>query len=148
MLRKITTLAFVGIVATTATFAGLDMYTSKNYTTLLAPAKVSSTTAVSNSAVTGVDVSGLPGVGALVFAYRCQDTAADTITFQLLSCATSNGTYVVYTNASGVSSWAYTNAAGFSVVRFVPNSVNKYMRVTATPSVSTNGSAAVLLVSE
>jgi len=130
-----------------AAYAGFDQYTSKNYTTLLQPSAVDAAT-VTNSSTTGVDISGLIGNGALVFGYNATPTTTSIVSFAISTCATTNGTYTTWTNGDGVAAWAFTNAAGFSTVKFRPNSVSKYLRVTVTPTLVTNGSASCVLVTE
>ena len=133
----------VGLVA----FAGFDQYVSKNYTTILAPQAVNAN-AVSNSVNSGVDISGLVGGGAIVFGYKCDMAAGSIIQFTLGTCASTNGTYTTYTNMTGASAWSYTNNAGFATVPFRPNRANRYLRVYATPTLVTNGSASAVLVTE
>lgn len=138
-------LAVVGMSA----FAGFDQYNSKNYTSLLTPHYLADSTAVvSNSVNSGVDIMGLPGNGCIVFEYKCDNAAGAIIAFQIATCATTNGTYTVYTNSAGVSSWSYTNSAGHGKVLFKPNTASRYLRVYATPTLVTNGVAGAVLVTE
>lgn len=125
-------------------FAGFDEYVAKNYTTCIAP------TAVNASAVTNtpVDISGLPGNGSLVLAYSCANAANAVLSFSLATSATTNGTFTTWTNASGMSAFAYTNASGFARLLFRPNAVSRYLRVTVTPTAVTNGMAGAVLVTE
>jgi hypothetical protein len=140
--------AIVALFASVA-LAGFDQYNSKNYTTCLNPKAVTTSAAViTNSTSTGVDIAGLPGNGCMVFAYQCNNQADAVLSFSLSSSATTNGTYATYTNADGVSAWAYTNAAGFGKILFRPNSVSRYLRVTVTPTAVTNGVAGAVLVTE
>lgn len=150
MFRKIAFAAGLAAVAGLAAFAGLDMYEGKNYTTLLQPTAIAdgSVGAVTNSSTTGVEIAGLPGSGCLVFGYNATPAAGSILSFSISTCATTNGTYVTWTNASGVSAWAYTNSAGFAKIKFVPNSVSRYLRVTVTPTAVTNGSASAILATE
>lgn len=145
-MKKIGLILAVVCVAVAA-FAGFDQYTSKNYTTLLAPQAVNASV-VSNSATAGVDIAGLVGGGAVVLGYKCNNDAGAILSFQIGTCATTNGAYVTYTNMAGASVWAFTNAAGFAVIPFRPNRANRYLRVYATPTVVTNGSASAVLVTE
>lgn len=145
-MRKMIPITAAFLVAGLAT-AGLDTYTGKNFTTCLTPTAVNAAP-VTNSAVTGTDIASLPGKGALLLSYRCDNAAAAVLSFSIGTCSTTNGTYAAYTNASGVSAWAFTNASGVAVLPFTPNSVSRYMRVTVTPTAVTNGNAAAVLVTE
>lgn len=152
MLRKILTVAaLVVAVGCLQAQAGFDMYEAKKFTTCLAPTLVAdNTAAITNSTVTGVEVAGLIGNGALVFSYQCNGGGANAVlSFSVASSSTTNGTYYTYTNASGTSAWAFTNAAGYAVMKFRPNGVNRYLRVVVTPSGSvTNAAAGALLITE
>ena len=136
-------LAVIGMAAQ----AGFDQYNSKNYTTCLTPSVINAAN-VTNSATTGTDIIGLPGNGCLVFSYSCVNDAAAILKFQVATCATTNGSYAVYTNSDSVASWSFTNSAGHAKMLFKPNSVSRYLRVYVTPTVVTNGFAGALLVTE
>jgi hypothetical protein len=132
-----------------AACAGFDTYTGKTFTTILNPVVQAASTSNITSAVTGVDIARLPGEGAIQFAYCVNNHPAATVSFSVATCATTNGIYVTYTNASGVSAWVYTNATGYATIPFNPNSVLQYIRVTATPNASvTNGIAGAMLITE
>ncbi|MFA6063963.1 MAG: hypothetical protein WC736_15350 [Gallionella sp.] len=150
MLKKVIAVAAVlTVAACLSVFAGFDMYTSKNYTTILAPQRVAdSSVAITNLPGNVKTVAGLVGKGAMLFTYSCENTAAATLAFSISSSATTNGSFMTYTNASGVSSWIYTNASGVAVIPFTPNSVGRCLRVTVTPTVVTNGVCGALLVTE
>lgn len=129
--------------------AGFDQYTGKNYTVLLNPSYMAdSTSPVTNSATTGVDVMGLQGNGAVVLSYKCDNAAGAILKFQIKSSSTTNGTYAVYTNLLGESSWSFTNTVGSSKVLMKPNEASRYLRVFVTPTVVTNGVAGAVLVTE
>ncbi|MEN6537752.1 MAG: hypothetical protein ABFD89_29140 [Bryobacteraceae bacterium] len=147
MFRKIAIAAGVAVVGTLVAFAGFDQYTSKNYTTLLQPTAVNAAT-VTNSSTTGIEIAGLIGNGCLVFGYNATPVEGSILSFSVSTCATTNGTYTTWTNSDGVAAWAFTNAAGFATMKFRPNSVSRYMRVTVTPTAVTNGSASCVLVTE
>lgn len=149
-MRKMTAISIAAIMAVAGlALAGFDMYTAKNYTTLLAPTYVAtSDVAITNSTSTGVDVAGLPGAGAVLFMYSTTNGATSVLSFSLYSCATTNGTYVKFTNSAGVSAWAYTNGSGVAKVAFTPNQVSRYMRVVVTPTATTNGVCGAVLVTE
>lgn len=137
--------AVVGAVA----LAGFDQYNSKNYKTCLSPTFLADdSTAITNSITTGVDIMGLPGNGCMVFSYQCNNTAASILKFRIATCATTNGSYVVYTNSDGAASWSYTNAAGFGKVLFRPNCASRFLRVYVTPTLVTNGVAGAVLATE
>lgn len=140
-------LVIVGLVAACvlSARAGFDQYNSKNYTTILAPSLVNASV-VTNA--TAVDISGLPGIGAIVFAYKCDNVSAASLSFGLETASTSNGTYTVYTNSDGVSAWAYTNGTAYGKVLFKPGSVSKFIRARVTPTSCTNAVAGVILVTE
>ena len=136
-------------VLSVSAFAGFDMYTSKNYTTILAPQPVAnSSVAITNLPGNVKTVAGLVGKGALVFTYSCANTAAATLSFSVSSSATTNGTFTTYTNDSGVSSWIFTNSSGVAVIPFRPGSVSACLRADVTPTVVTNGVCGVILVTE
>ena len=148
MKKSIIIAAILSVIGLAAQ-AGFEQYTQKNYTTCLNPtALADSSVVVSKSATTGVDIMGLPGNGSLVLAYQCNNAAGAILSFQVGTCATTNGTYTIWTNAAGVSAWAYTNTVGFSKILFKPNSVSRYLRVYATPTLVTNGVAGAILVTE
>lgn len=148
-LNKFAAVAALLFCVVLAAFAGFDQYNSKNYTTCLVPQYIADDSLIiSNSAVTGVDIVGLPGNGCMVFGYRCTNAATAILKFEILSCATTNGSYAVVTNSAGQSSWSYTNAAGFGKVLFKPNAASRYLRIRVTPTEVTNGSASAVLVTE
>ena len=145
-MKKILIGLVAALVLSLSAFAGLDTYTSKNYVTLLAPQGLIASIAVTNSTVDGVRIAGLPGKGAITFAYVANNAPDAVVSFRLWSCATTNGTYVAYTNIDGVSTFPYTNGAAFVTIPFTPNRAAAYMRCVATPSASvTSGVAAAIL---
>jgi hypothetical protein len=160
-MKKFSLIAAVMAVAVMA-YAGFDMYSSKNYTTLLAPVNIGSsmqgatnvavittTASVANSAVTGVDCVGLPGRGALVMSLNPGNGGAGGIvSISFSTCATTNGTYITVTNAAGVSSWSVTTTPATVVAPVTPGSFSRYWRATATATTVTNGSVSATLVTE
>ena len=150
MIKKVMIItAVLAVIASISAFAGFDMYTSKNYITVLAPTRIAdSSAAITNLPSNVKTVAGLVGKGALVFSYSCENTAAATLSFAISSSATTNGTFVTYTNSDGVASWTYTNASGVAVIPFRPNSVSACLRVTVTPTLVTNGVCGAILVTE
>jgi hypothetical protein len=140
--------AFVILLAAvigTAAIAGLDMYAGKTFTLLLKSTPVVGAIAVTNSTVTGVNVSGLPGIGAVVV--NC-DAGTGVVTVALSACATSNGTYAAVTAADSSTSWAVTNSASMRVFPLKPNDNSKFFRTTATGITGTTGSVSVVLITE
>jgi hypothetical protein len=131
-------------VLSMSAFAGLDMYTGKNYTTLLTPTVLSSTASITNSTTTGVNIAGLPGMGALMFLTEPgTGPATGSVSFSLYQCATTNGTYTLVTNQS-VSAYVVTN--GVVTAQIDPNGLSQYIRVVATGTATTNGCAAAILI--
>lgn len=127
-------------------FAGLDMYTGKTKTTLLAPQPMTAGVAITNSTVTGVDVVGLPGNGVLVVAYSATNDASASVSFAVSTCATTNGSYAAATMTGQTS---FTNSYGFAILPYKPVNNSRYVRVVATPSASaTNSVAGVVLLTE
>ena len=125
-------------------FAGLDMFTGKNYTTMLTPSAISDSATVTNSTTTGTYIAGLPGNGALVlFAEPGTGPATASVSFALYQCATTNGTYTLITNNLAT---AYVVTNGVSVVQIVPNKFGPYIRVVATSTGTTNGCAGAVLI--
>lgn len=140
--------ALVSVVGMVA-FAGFDQFNSKNYTTGLKPTFVADdSVALTNSVTTGVDIAGLPGNGCMVFSYKCDNITGAILKFQIATCATTNGSYAIYTNSDGVASWSYTNSAGYGKVLFKPNTASRYLRIYVTPTLVTNGCAGAVLVTE
>lgn len=149
MKSKLILIAALVAVGGLVAFAGFDQYNSKNYTTALKPTYVADdSVAVTNSVTTGVDIAGLPGIGCMVFSYKCDNVAGAILKFQIATCATTNGSYSVFTNSDGASSWSYTNAAGYGKVLFKPNTASRYLRVYVTPTLVTNGCVGAVLVTE
>ena len=136
---------FLVAVVGTASFAGFDMYAGKTFTQLLKLTPVVNATPVTNSAVTGVNVAGLPGIGAVVV--NC-DAGTGIVTVALSSCATSNGTYAAVTAADATTAWSFTNSAGLRVFPLRPNDQSKFLRTTATGITGTTGSVSVVLITE
>lgn len=148
-MKKLISIAALVVACGLAAWAGFDQYAGKGYTKILAPTRIAnSAVAITNTPANAVSVAGRVGNGCLVFAYQCNNASGATLSFQVLSSATTNGTYKVYTNASGVSAWAYTNSAGFATLSFRPGSVSRYLRAKVTPTAVTNGVCGVLLVTE
>lgn len=143
-MKKILIIAGLVVAAVTAR-AGFDLYNSKNYKTILTPNLVNASV-VTNAAA--VDISGLPGIGSIVFAYKCDNVSAASLAFSLETASTTNGTYTTFTNADGVSTWAYTNASGYGRILFKPGAVSRYVRARVTPTSCTNAVAGVILVTE
>lgn len=148
MKKKIALALSAVLFVSSLAFAGFDQYTSKNYTTLLSPNVITASNGAFSNAVDGVAVAGLVGKGCVVIQYVATNMATSSLSFSFSSSATTNGTYTTYTNADGVSSWAYTNAAGVATIKFNPNAVSKYLRTTVTPTAVTNGACSVILVTE
>lgn len=144
MIKKVALILFAVALSC---HAGFDQYAGKKYTTCLVPMAVNDA-AVTNSATTGTDIIGLVGNGCLVLPYSCTNDAGAILSFKLASCSTTNGSYTTYTNAAGVSSWSYTNAVGYALISFRPNTVSRYLRVYVTPTLVTNGVAGAILVTE
>ncbi|MFZ4394641.1 MAG: hypothetical protein ACOYOU_03330 [Kiritimatiellia bacterium] len=157
-MKKIISFA-VALAAIGTAYAGLDMYTSKNYTTLLAPSSIGITMSgattnasittngtVASSATTGVDCIGIQGRGALVISLNPNGGGVLSVSFA--TCATTNGSYVTVTNAAGASSWGATNTAAYIVAPIKPNAQSRFWRTTATATAVTNGSVGSVLVSE
>lgn len=164
--------AIVAMSAMTC-FAGFDQYTGKNYTTLLAPTPlgvtqtgattnmveiggavtnvmnvVASVPVVSNSFGNVVSFAGKVGRGAIVFSLD-PGVAGGVLTATLWTSATTNGTYALYTNDQGESSWAVTNTEAFKVIPVRPNNASKYWRAQIVASTGcTNASASAVLVTE
>ena len=154
-------LILVATLACASAFAGLDTY-GLTYTALIKPAPIGVildgvyatnstevlivTNASTGHASTGVDISGLPGKGAILF--RSSGIGSGTVSFVLTQCATTNGTYTTITNNS-VASYTVTNGAAAQVVPFTPNAWSQYIRTTATVSTGTvtNGGVSATLVS-
>lgn len=151
MIRKTLVSAALVVAIVASAFAGFDMYNSKNYTTCLTPTLIAdNSAAITNSTTTGADLIGLPGVGCLILSYQCNAGGpAGVLSFKVQTCATTNGTYITWTNAAGQSAWAFTNSSGFAKVQFVPNTVSRYLRTVVTPSGAvTNANAGAILVTE
>jgi hypothetical protein len=163
MYRKFA-IAFAAIAAVVGlAYAGFDQYTSKNYTTLLAPTPIGVTSIGSGTNYTDtitatvtnsvqplcVDCVGLPGKGALVMSLNPGNGAAGgVVRISFSTSATTNGTYVTVTNANGVASWAVTTTAANVVAPIVPNAQSRYWRATATATAVTNGSVDAIIVTE
>ena len=154
---------YAGIAATAAVvslvtvWAGFDMYTSKNYTTLMKPTTVGVTqtaiagvletnNSVASSSVDGVDCIGLIGRGAVVLSLN--PGVSGTLSAVLSASTTTNGTYITVTNDQGEAAWAVTNTAAFKVIPMRPNAFSRYWRTTITATGCTNGSAGAILVTE
>jgi hypothetical protein len=160
-MKKIVLILAAVYAAAGLVFAGLDMYTGKTYTTLMAPTLVGSymtgptTTAVvvtypavTSAAPSGVDCVGLPGRGALVMSLNPGSVAGGVVSMSFLTCATTNGTYITVTNADGNAAWAATTTAAYVVAPIVPNSKSRYWRVVVTATGATNATAGAVLVTE
>jgi hypothetical protein len=143
-MKKALVIILAAVIGTVAV-AGLDMYAGKTFTLLLKSTTVVDATPVTNSAVTGVNVSGLPGIGAVVI--NCS-AGTGVVTVALSACATSNGTYAAVTDAYGATSWAVTNGAAMRTFPLKPGDNSKFMRTTATGIAGTTGSVSVVLITE
>lgn len=137
--------AILAVAVCAVALAGFDQYTGKTFTLLLKDTAVVDATPVTNSTVTGVDVSRLPGIGAVVISCNA---GTGIVTVALSTCATSNGTYTAVTAADSTTSWAFTNTASYRVFPLKPGDQSKYIRTTATPVTGTTGSVSVILITE
>jgi hypothetical protein len=160
-MKKILISAAVFAAVCISAIAGLDAYGLK-YTTLIAPSPIGVildgvyatnstevlivTNASTGHASTGVDISGLPGKGAILL--RSSGIGSGTVSFVLTQCATTNGTYTTITNDS-VAAYTVTNGASAQVIPFTPNAWSRYLRTKATVSTGTvtNGGVSATLVS-
>ena len=165
MFKKVAAAAVIVVAIVAAVFAGFDQYTSKTYTTLLAPTtlgmKISTasttntiyvgaeTASASNSSYTGVDCAGLVGRGAVVLSLN-PGGGSGVLTATLLTCATTNGAYATYTNDAGQSAWGATGTSAYVVIPVRPNAGSRYWRVFVTNAtgLSTNASCGALMVTE
>jgi hypothetical protein len=149
-MRKIGLIAIAVMACGYSALAGFDMFQNKHYTTIMSPTVMTPAQVITNAANTGVDCTGLQGIGALVIAYDCNDLAADTLAVVIQSCATTNGNYATVTNGNGAAlSYTFTSATGFYVTNVVPNAQSRYWRAMVTAgATTTNASCGVVLVTE
>lgn len=144
-------LIIAAIVATVASvYAGLDVYTGKNFTTVLSPViVVDNSTAITSTTATAKSGSivGLPGVGAVVASYQCNAGGADAVlAFKFYQCTATN------TIGSEITalSFSVTNTTGFKVQALKPNTLTgSYIRAIVTPAGAvTNANVGAILVTE
>ena len=154
--------ALVAMVS--VSLAGLDMYTGKRYTTVVAPQaigvtmKPGATNTVAAITNTPVSLVSFPGIGAMVLSVNAggADSAAGTITATY--CYTTNtGTASAWTNGAIIASASqattniYTWTAGAQtnqIVRFSPNSVEGRLAIVFSATGVTNGSVSAVVVTE
>ena len=158
-MKKVFVLAAVLAVIGSAAFAGLDMFTSKNYTTIVKPQSIGVTSAGTVAIVsnTPVAMGGFPGNGALVLSVNCGDVALGSIVATV--CVTTNiGTVTAWTNSAVLTStaqlgsttntWTFTGLQTNAVTIFRPNSEIGRTEIRFSATSVTNGSVSAILVTE
>ena len=148
-MKKILILAAI-VALVGSVYAGLDMYTGKNFTPLMNSTLVSDNSVAKTSTVALAQsnpIAGLIGQGAILSSYQCTAGGAGAIlSFKFYQCVSSNSIDGEITSLS----FAVTNAAGGKVQAYKPNtSTGSYVRVVVTPSGAvTNASVSSILITE
>ena len=168
-MKKMIAIAAVLLAVSVVAFAGLDMYTGKHYTTILAPtslgvsyvaaggtnlAVISTAATLTNTAVSLVSY---PGQGALVLGVNCGDGSQGVITALIRVC-TNVGTVASWTNSDPATStaqngwstntWTFTGVKTNYVTAFRPNAEAGRVQVYWTATGVTNGNVSAMIVTE